>query len=362
MINRSNWIDTKAFLAYQKGALQNDVTTVKRLRVALRPLLEWAGEKPFPQARTFDPTFPAYLASAKTESGTRFSVTGGEKTLQIARQFFAFARSEWPSKYKSISESWIQTLQPAKRNSAQSRLKEHAHYTLEDVLKLAALPVSILQDRRDIAAVCFMFLSGMRVGAFTSLPLECVDLKAGKVYQLPEKGVRTKNRKAAITYLLPIPELMSVVTSWHEFVSGQLAPSDLWYPVLTSDGDGLIAGRPAHDNRGSAFGGRLKILCNRAEIPYLRPHCLRHGHVVYGLKNVKNMEGVKAVSQNVMHSSIAITDGIYGGLSGADIQKVITSIGLDKQPAAQPAALESLAVLLSIIQNNPDIIKTLTGK
>jgi len=327
MINRSNWLDTKAFLAYQQRTLQNDETTVKRLRVALRPLLEWADAKPFPLARTFEPTFPAYLAAAKTETGGRYSVSGGEKTLQIARQFFTFARSEWPAKYKSISESWIQTLQPAKRNSSQSRLKDHAHYRLDDILKIAALPAPVLQDRRDIAAVCFLFLSGMRVGAFTSLPLECIDVKAGKVYQLPEKGVRTKNRKAAVTYLLRIPELMTIVTEWDDFVNRNLSQNDLWYPVLTRDGDGLVAGRLANENRVSAFSKRLKILCARADIPYLVPHRLRHGHVVYALKNVKDMAGLKAVSQNVMHSSVAITDGIYGGLSGSDIEKVISGIG-----------------------------------
>mgnify|MGYP006991979149 CR=1 FL=1 len=39
------------------------------------------------------------------------------------------------------------------------------------------------------------------------------------------------------------------------------------------------------------------------------------------------MAGLKAVSQNVMHSSVAITDGIYGALLEDDVHDLIQSLG-----------------------------------
>lgn len=54
----------------------------------------------------------------------------------------------------------------------------------------------------------------MRATAFGTLPIKCVDIAARKVSQLPTMGVKTKNRKAAITTLLDIPDLLEVVTDW----------------------------------------------------------------------------------------------------------------------------------------------------
>ncbi len=365
MINRQNWQDTQAFLAFQEGTLQNDPLTIHRMRGALRHLLEWADSRQFGESKNFEPTFPAYMAKNKTQAGKSFSSSGSEKDLQIARQFFLFARSEWPSRYKNIAVSWVRTLQPSKRNSAQSRLRDHSHYSLESVLKIAALPFETLQDRRDIAAVCFLFLSGMRIAAFTSITIEGVDIAENDIYQLPEKGVMTKNRKAAVTHLLQIPELMKVVTAWDELVRAKLKPSDLWYSVMTRDGDNFEAGRVATKERRVGFSDRLKILCGRAEIPYLSPHKIRHGHVVYALKNVNDVAGLKSVSQNVMHNSIQITDSIYGGFSNTDVKRVVSAIGTaqgaDVQPT-QPADMQTLISVFSILlKDNPEAMKLLAN-
>jgi len=361
MINRQNWHETQTFLAFQEGTLQNDPLTIHRMRGALRHLLEWANEKPFGDVRTLEPTFPAYMAKNKTEAGKVFSSSGSEKTLQIARQFFGFARSEWPARYKNIAVSWIKTLQPSKRNSAQSRLKDHSHYTLESILKIAALPFDTLQDRRDIAAAAFLFLSGMRIAAFTSITIEGVDIKNNDIYQLPEKGVMTKNRKAAVTHLLQIPELLKVVTAWDDLVRSKLKPSDLWYSVMTRDGDNFEVGKTATKERRVGFADRLKILCARADVPYYSPHKIRHGHVVYALKNVKDMEGLKSVSQNVMHESIQITDAIYGGFSNSDVKRVVSAIGQSPIESGQPSAdMQSLISVFSLLlKDNPEAMKLL---
>ena len=62
------------------------------------------------------------------------------------------------------------------------------------------------------------------------------------------------------------------------------------------------------------------MICALANVPYLSPHKLRHGHVVHALRQARNLEDLKAISQNVMHSSITITDGIYGNLAGDTVR------------------------------------------
>ena len=60
---------------------------------------------------------------------------------------------------------------------------------------------------------------------------------------------------------------------------------------------------------------------------YHYPHKFRHGHAVYALKNSKDVSALKAVSQNLMHENLTITDGTYGVLSENDVRNQITELG-----------------------------------
>jgi hypothetical protein len=57
------------------------------------------------------------------------------------------------------------------------------------------------------------------------------------------------------------------------------------------------------------------------------PHKFRHGNAVYSLKMAKDIQALKAVSQNLMHSNISITDGVYGILSDNDVKGQIALLG-----------------------------------
>ena len=67
-------------------------------------------------------------------------------------------------------------------------------------------------------ALVFWFLSGIRIGAFVSLPLAAIDIDNLKIKQWPKLGVRTKFKKHATTFLLNIPELPGVVLGWDQEV------------------------------------------------------------------------------------------------------------------------------------------------
>ena len=70
----------------------------------------------------------------------------------------------------------------------------------------------------------------------------------------------------------------------------------------------------------------LARLCARANIDYHSPHKLRHGHAVYAMGNATTIADFKAVSQNLMHASLGITDRLYGVLQGEDVQTSIRSL------------------------------------
>jgi integrase len=158
--------------------------------------------------------------------------------------------------------------------------------TPDEVLQIARLkiPADDLATRRDQAAAVMLFLSGMRAGAFTTLPLEAVDIDGMRVRQWPELGVHTKNGKKATTFLFQIPELVDGALAWDRFVRSELPAKAPWYvPIDQHWGlQALYKGSPGL-NRGLALDKRLRLLFARAGLPYRSAHKFRHGHAVYGL-------------------------------------------------------------------------------
>ncbi len=320
MINRQNWLDVRVYLRYIERMRQLDAETVVRSRAHLRHLLEWADETPLGKVPKIDPTFPVYLLAVPLASS---SIIRG---LSVVRGFYTFARVEWPGRYRATTDSWISMLQPPRLARADSQLRTHQFWSVEDVLKVAAVSTETLRQERGKVAVCMLFLSGMRADALATLPVSCVDLAAGQVVQDPQQGVRTKNRKAAITYFLDIPDLMKVVADWDRRVRA-LSPGALWYATLTSDAMTITETTRAFAGRNNVVERDVRLICALTGVPYLSPHKLRHGHVVYALKKARNMAEMKAISQNVMHASVTITDQVYGNLIGDDIKSTIAGLG-----------------------------------
>ena len=100
--------------------------------------------------------------------------------------------------YKPLGAEQVESI-----HSEALRLLEAVGLTyesgLDEVLALCEFQPERLLEQRDQAAAAFLFLSGMRIDAFVSLPIRGVDLVRMRVQQLPKLGVRTKNNKAAIT-------------------------------------------------------------------------------------------------------------------------------------------------------------------
>jgi integrase len=326
MINRQNWLDVKNFMAFYERIGKNEAS-VKRVRSFMRHLLEWADDKPFTQARNIDPSFQTYLLTARADGkDIQLAPASMKKACEYARMFFGYSRSEHPARYRQISASWIETIRPSTAKGLHSRYHEHLYWPVESVEAIAALTPKNLTEERDRAAVCFLFLSAMRAQAFVSMPTSAVDLKAFKIKQFPELGVKTKNGKAAITSLLRIPSLLEVVHSWDEKVRAERI--DHWYPRIDRWHRFVEAesGGMNWESRAKLLDRGIKGLCEQAGLPYLSAHKLRHGHIVYSMERIKSMEQLKALSQNMMHESVGITDGVYGRLKSDEIGDLYASL------------------------------------
>jgi hypothetical protein len=64
----------------------------------------------------------------------------------------------------------------------------------------------------------------------------------------------------------------------------------------------------------------------RMGLPYHSPHKFRHGHAVFALQHAKTMPDYKAVSMNLMHCDIRVTDGIYAPLAQDEVKERIAKL------------------------------------
>jgi integrase len=350
MINRKNWQLTKKYLDYRFSVDQISKGSLKKEQTHLRYLLPWADDQSFRYAPNIRPTFPEYMLSNRLDGEKgKLSAVYVKKTLATARLFFSWL-SDNEIGYKSIKQAWIRTIK-VKRLSDTPKTREAV--TLEEILAIAAQETRTLFERRARAGAVFLFLSGMRIGAFVSLPIQAVDIPNRKVFQYPNLGVRTKNKKYGITYLLDIPELLKVVQEWDDEIRAILPLNGFWFAPLSPDTgkiDPSIVSIGEH--RAILARRNIKEWIESKGLLYHSPHKFRHGHIQYGLANSKDIADYKAVSMNVMHTSMEITDALYSNLNDSEIQKRIQLLGNIKKPDDNNQnVIDLLQELLLLVKN-----------
>lgn len=335
MVDRLNYLRVNQHLKYLEEVLQVAPISLDRYRFYLRHLLLWTGDKVFKNVSAIRPTFPIYLTSlaGKDPSGGLAGATQ-KKILNSSQRFFRWAKSAYPHEFGSLPVVWIETLRFAHQPQAAG---ENVFVSLEEVRQLISIPADSnnLALLRDQAAAAILFLSGMRASAFATLPISALDLESLTVRQWPELGVHTKNGKHATTFLLNIPDLYAPVRLWDAAVRPVLPPSAPWYaPVDHNWGEQHLSSREPGKNRLQALEKRVKLLFSLARLPHKSPHKFRHGHAVFGLLHAQNMADYKAVSMNLMHESIEITDSIYAPMLSSDVQERIA--GLSEKASSMP--------------------------
>jgi len=316
MINRDNWKLTRKYLDYRQFR-QIAKITLDLDRSHLRHVLEWADSVSFYRAYTISLPFPVYLA------GEGLGPAQQKRVGMTARSFFSWLVYASPKRTTGLDTLWRESLLPP----GQDDMVPHQDpYSLDEVMRICDVDTSSLTDLRGQAGAALMFLSGIRPGALVTIPIVCVDLDSGELRQWPELGVATKRRKRATTYMLNIPPLVEVARRWDNLVRPDLPPDHAWYAHVASDGQGLAMGPVATSNRVQSFANTLRQLCQRADVRYRRPHDLRHGHASYALTLCSDVADYKAVSVNLMHGSITVTDHVYASLGSKEVKKRIESL------------------------------------
>ncbi|MCB9112304.1 MAG: tyrosine-type recombinase/integrase [Anaerolineales bacterium] len=231
--------------------------------------------------------------------------------------------------------------------------KNKDYVTIQEILAIAARPAHSVLERRTRAALVFLYLSGMRIKAFVSLPLQAVDIPNLCIYQYPSLGVRTKNSKAAKTFLLDIPELLKVVQKWDDEVRAILPSNGFWFAPLSPD-TSLIDPNALEvgEYRDAKARKNFKEWMAQENLPYHSPHKFRHGHVHYGLEHAESIADFKAISTNVMHSNMEITDTFYSVLRDDEVKNRIGNLNKKGKSSDKAEAIKVLENLLSELRKS----------
>jgi site-specific recombinase XerD len=323
MINRRNWRDVQAHLEYREAVHQDVRGTLQTRESLLNLMLIWADDELLTRAPDLRPAYPQYLARQRRD-GEHLSYNTQERAVSVAKTFFKWATAAHPRRYRQVTRLWLDALRPVKSTSG---VTERQAYALEDVRAMLAVDGDSLIVQRAKAAAALLFLSGMRIGAFLTLPIRAVDMERRRILQWTDLGVQTKYRKSATTFLLDIPDLLTVVRAWDDRVRTALDPEDLWYCNVEGAYHRHVVPSQREGTSASTVYRYLRELCDRAGVAYMSPHKLRHGHVMHGLEHARNPADWKAISQNVMHSNLSTTDAIYGILKDDEVANRIARLG-----------------------------------
>lgn len=306
LVYRGNFLLVQEYLTYLLQVRLKNPKSVERYRFWLNHLLLWAMEIPLQKAPSIRLSFSDYVRSKN------FAQESQKKIVETARAFLRWAKLYHEKQFAGLPAYWVEDLTPVR----VQRRSVSKYVRLDEVLKIGHKTPGKddLALWRDQAMACLLFLSGARAGAAVSLPIQAIHLNDPypHIEQKTELGVETKLSKSATTYLHQIPKLLDFARGWDNFARANFPEDHLWYaPIQQRWGEQSAKVLEPGKNRIAALGKRFRLLSRIFELPYKSPHQYRHGYALYGLERCKTMAEYHALSRNMMHDNISITDQIY---------------------------------------------------
>lgn len=180
-INRENYVLLTKYLDYRQDVSRLSDLSLRLEKTWLTHYLLWADKKSFKQAQNIRPSFLTYLDTARLASDdtSQFSHEYIRKMLSSGRRFFLWVRMNVQG-YRSIDIRWINTLLIPNTNRApkpKKKVMKRDIVSLNEIMAMAKAPAITLFEKRAKATAAFLFLSGIRVTAFTTLPIKAINLE-----------------------------------------------------------------------------------------------------------------------------------------------------------------------------------------
>lgn len=122
---------------------------------------------------------------------------------------------------------------------------------------------------------------------------------------------------------------------------------DFWFGPLNPETFEFVSdhsvGRHRHDRARKDF----REWVNRIGLPYYSPHKFRHGFATYAISQAVTVADLKAISQNLMHSNLNVTDAVY---SQNELSERIENL-VGNNPESDQEIIRQLESILQMLKN-----------
>lgn len=287
-------------------------------------------------------------------------------TLQAIRNFLTWLSAE--SGYRSrLKHNDIKCLKLNREESRKARSsKRRKHPSVAHVLKLCqSIDITSESAQRDRALIAFLFLSGARIKASTTLPLKCINLETKEVFQCPKENVETKYSKQIYTTLHMFDDtLYQYFADWIHFLKNEKLFQDTdpvfprtvtGYDQTKSEFKRCLDVEPYFWKTPVSVTYMLMKRAKQAGLPYYSPHEFRHGTIAEARKFCRTEEQRKAMSQNLGHARTDTTFE-YGNMDSYRVNQVISGMGFQNTgPDAELLKTVSTEDLMNEIQSRMNL-------
>lgn len=327
------------YYAYLKHARQRADSTIDGIRKAIQRYEDYTSRKDFSAFNKEQAMgFIRHLAGEKTAKGDKPLGTATKlTTLNALKEFFTFLAMQdgYKRKIRLTDIEYLNVSEKEERAARAPKVKKLP--SLEQVRQaLFAMPDKTVINRRNRALVALTILTGMRVNALVTLRLKHVqlDIDPVRINQQPDQ-VATKFSKAIFSYLLPIGnDIQAVFLEWIRELREDLGYDDE-APVFPQT-------RRGHDENMAFQADGLEPVCwsttapvrdifkqafEGAGLPYYHPHSFRHTLAQLMSQYCRNMEQLKAWSQNLGHEHINTTAVNYHKIDPDRQGQILKNLG-----------------------------------
>lgn len=313
------------YLVFLKDARQRSEATVGQVRHAIDRFEAYNGFKDFGSFNKEQAlAFKRHLVASKARYTRKpLSIATAHHVLRSIREFLIWLHGR-PGFRRRVDPGEVAYLNLTSKEERQAHTTTPKAYASFEQYRVAllAMPSSSEVEHRDKAVMALLLLTGMRDAALISLKMKHVHIGRGYIFQDPRE-VKTKFSKSIETLFLPVgDDVAAIFCDWikHLSTNALFGPNDPVFPktaVTTLFSKGFIAAGLSREHWSNAAPVRriFRDAFARVELPYVKPHSVRHTLTQLAYQRQLLPEELKAWSDNLGHESILTTLGSYGPVS-----------------------------------------------
>ncbi|MFA5986507.1 MAG: tyrosine-type recombinase/integrase [Parcubacteria group bacterium] len=266
--------------------------------------------------------FKKYLKREADKNNT--SLSNQYDILRHTKRFFLWL-SDQPF-YDKIKKTDLDYLRLSKKETSIALEKTEKDIPTLEEIKSIVQSISGNHEvaLRDRAMIAFLILTGMRISAVVSLPMQAFDKHKLHIEQSPAMGVKTKNSKKIISTFFPIgwDDGERIFLEWYSYLTEEKGFGSK-KPIFPATQDFSL--KKVSDEFWQSSNPARKIIqerCKEANVPYYNPHSFRHSAVAFMSELGLTEADKRAISLVLGHEHIGTTFGSYGYGSLTPIEAV----------------------------------------